>query len=185
MITFYKLRHATDATKECYVGSTNNFPRRKISHKSDCNNSNSDKHNIKVYRYIRANDGYDNWMFDILEQTLSMSKRDKYIREGELKNQHNATLNGQEPGALLQLVEQSITDDGIGSTKMSIKKKPDNTISSITPSIKKEYAKTRNRDRAKFIFAISVVSYNVEKIIISDTSDQRNVKDSPNNGFNQ
>ena len=103
MITFYKLRHATDATKECYVGSTNNFPRRKISHKSDCNNSNSDKHNIKVYRYIRANDGYDNWMFDILEQTLSMSKRDKYIREGELKNQHNATLNDQEPGALFSI----------------------------------------------------------------------------------
>ena len=33
MVVFYRLRHATDNTKECYVGSTKNLPRRKAVHK--------------------------------------------------------------------------------------------------------------------------------------------------------
>ena len=97
MITFYKLRHATDATKDCYVGCTKNFAKRKWNHTYDCNNPNSKAYDVKVY-YLRANDGYDNWCFDVLEQK-DMSTRDRYIREGMLIAQHNATLNVQVPAA--------------------------------------------------------------------------------------
>jgi hypothetical protein len=107
MITFYKLRHATDATKQCYVGSTKNFGRRKSNHKYDCNNPNSKAYNIKVYAYIRANDGYDNWCFDALEEKKDMSKRDRHIREGILIEQHHATLNANDPAATVNGISTS------------------------------------------------------------------------------
>ena len=66
-VVFYKLHHSTDNTKDCYVGSTENYEMRKSTHKSDCNNANSPKHNYKVYRYIRGNDGFENWGFAVLE----------------------------------------------------------------------------------------------------------------------
>ena len=99
MITFYKLRHATDATKQCYVGSTKNFVGRKALHKHDCNNPNRDGHDIKVYKYVREHDGYDNWCFDVLEEKKDISKRDRHIREGVLIEQHHATLNVNDPAA--------------------------------------------------------------------------------------
>ena len=98
MITFYKLRHATDSTKQCYVGSTKNMSTRKTAHKTECNNPNSGGYNYKVYKYIRANGGYDNWCFDVLVQK-DVSKRDRYIREGILIEQHHATLNVSDPAA--------------------------------------------------------------------------------------
>ena len=100
MITFYKLRHATDNTKECYVGSTKNFANRKGSHKYDCNTPNRNRYDVKVYSYIRANDGYDNWCFDVLEQK-DMSMRERYIREGILIELHRATLNVYDPSAVI------------------------------------------------------------------------------------
>ena len=100
MITFYKLRHATDATKECYVGSTHNLQERKRGHKSNCNNPNGVAYNYTVYQYIRANDGYDSWTYDILEQK-DMSKRERYIREGILIEQHRATLNVHDPAVVI------------------------------------------------------------------------------------
>ena len=100
MITFCKLRHATDNTKDCYVGSTHNLQERICGHKKTCNNPKQRGYNIRVYQYIRANDGYDNWCFDVLEQK-DMSKRERYIREGILINQHHATLNVQDPAAVI------------------------------------------------------------------------------------
>ena len=47
-VVFYKLHHSTDNTKDCYVGSTENYEMRKSTHKSDCNNANSPKYNYKV-----------------------------------------------------------------------------------------------------------------------------------------
>ena len=98
MITFYKLRHATDNTKECYVGSTKNFARRKSQHKHSCNNPNRKEYNYKVYNYIRENGGYDKWCIEVIEKK-DMCKRDRHIREGMLIVQHNATLNVQDPAA--------------------------------------------------------------------------------------
>ena len=46
---------------DVYVGHTTDFTKRKNSHKSYCINSNSSKHNIKLYSIIRLNGGWENW----------------------------------------------------------------------------------------------------------------------------
>ena len=45
-----------------YVGGTLNFRNRKFNHKSDCNNGTSKKYNMKVYKMIRDNGGWDNFI---------------------------------------------------------------------------------------------------------------------------
>ena len=99
-ITFYKLHHATDNTKECYIGSTGDFKARKNDHKANCNNPNCRGYIRKVYTYIREHDGYNEWMYSVLEERSEpMSTLDRFKRERELTAQHNACLNQQKAGA--------------------------------------------------------------------------------------
>ena len=64
----YKLRCLDLSIKEFYVGSSFNIKDRMKGHKYNCNNPNSKKYNLKVYKYIRANQGWENWTYEILEE---------------------------------------------------------------------------------------------------------------------
>ena len=48
---------------EIYIGSTYDEIEREHNHKSDCNNENNKSYDLKVYKFIRANGGYDNWKY--------------------------------------------------------------------------------------------------------------------------
>ena len=54
--------------EEKYIGHSKDFHRRKLSHKSDCNNVKRNEYNTPVYVFIRGNGGFDNWDFEILER---------------------------------------------------------------------------------------------------------------------
>ena len=69
MNTIYKLYCKDENIKEFYIGSSTNFKSRKNKHKSDCNNENGRSYNIKVYKFIRANGGFQNFDFEILLET--------------------------------------------------------------------------------------------------------------------
>ena len=102
-ITFYKIHHATDDTKECYVGSTGDFTQRRWAHKSHCINTLCKEHKFKVYSYIRENGGHGSWCYTILEQRVEpLSKLQRFVRERELTVQHNAKLNQQKAGAVIE-----------------------------------------------------------------------------------
>tara|TARA_R110000803_G_scaffold89315_1_gene156536 strand:- start:1700 stop:2353 length:654 start_codon:yes stop_codon:yes gene_type:complete len=71
---------------EFYIGSTTKFHHRKKSHKSCCNNEKNKDYNIKVYKYIRDNGGYDNWNYEIVElgeyqDKNCMKNRERYFIE--------------------------------------------------------------------------------------------------------
>jgi hypothetical protein len=75
-VVVYKLQCLDETIKEIYVGSTINIKDRIGKHKSSCNNPNTKQYNYKVYRFIRANGGWDNWTYDILEECDVESKED-------------------------------------------------------------------------------------------------------------
>jgi len=50
-----------DIQKVVYIGSTNNFYHRAITHKSYCNNEKANNYTQKIYCYMRANGGSDNY----------------------------------------------------------------------------------------------------------------------------
>jgi len=65
----YKIYCKDSNITECYIGSTNDLQTRKYNHKNNCNNNNSPSYNFKVYKFIKNNGGWDNWDFEILEET--------------------------------------------------------------------------------------------------------------------
>jgi len=76
-----------------YVGSTRNMTQRKKNHKSNCNNVNGEKYNLKVYKTIRDNDGFENWFMVILEVMPDVTKMTAEMQEDTYRMQLNATMN--------------------------------------------------------------------------------------------
>ena len=109
--TFYKLRHQSNNNLECYVGSTNDFMARKRAHRSVCHNPIRPEYNYKLYQYIRANGGYDQWIYEVLYQDEEMTKRDKLLKEGELTQEHRATLNIHKAGAMVEVGKEQYKRD--------------------------------------------------------------------------
>jgi len=88
--------------KAVYVGSTKNLKKRIMNHKDKLkNNKYKSYHQIK-YKYVRANGGFTNWEFKILEKTIFKTKEERFNRERHYYNILNAELNENVPGRSLE-----------------------------------------------------------------------------------
>ena len=74
-----------------YVGSTHNFKKRKINHKSNIYNENNHHYNCKLYKNIRANDG--DWNMEILHLFPCENGIELRQEEGRVMLELNANLN--------------------------------------------------------------------------------------------
>jgi len=95
----YKLVHFYDLNDEnIYVGHTTNIVQRKYKHKSSCGNPNDKEYNLKVYKFIRENGGWDQWNMILIEKYPCNIVNEAIARERYWKKELNATLNTVEPG---------------------------------------------------------------------------------------
>ena len=78
-----------------YVGSTKVFRARKSRHKQSCNNPNNKRHNLKVYKTIRENGGWDNWRMVLVEECGDITLIQARIREEHHRLQLNANMNSK------------------------------------------------------------------------------------------
>jgi len=83
--------------KECYIGSTTNFIKRKQAHKSCCNNANDKGYNVNVYKFIRDNNGWSNWSMVLIEELKCDNKLQLEQRERHYIELLQATLNTNIP----------------------------------------------------------------------------------------
>ncbi len=76
-----------------YIGSTKDFKKRKMCHKTNCNNPNSKEYNLNNYQHIRENGGWDN--FEMLEIGVIEYETEEELRIEEQKwiDDLGATLN--------------------------------------------------------------------------------------------
>ena len=59
----YKIKHKEDYDDEnIYIGSTCNIIRRRSLHKNSCYNEKRPHYNLNVYKYMRDNGGWDNFI---------------------------------------------------------------------------------------------------------------------------
>ena len=90
----YTIRCIDKNITDLYVGSTCNFISRKTQHKSRCNTENRHGYNYHIYKVIRANGGWDNWIMTPYEEykectsILQCRIREEHVRRGL-----NANLN--------------------------------------------------------------------------------------------
>ena len=93
----YKITCNDTTIKDCYVGSTCNFARRKCGHKTRCNNINDNGYNLKVYQFIRDNGGWTNWTMTPIKKFPCSDKMSKLIEERKIMEELGATLNSDVP----------------------------------------------------------------------------------------
>ena len=79
--------------KDVYVGHTTDFTKRKTTHKSHCLKEKDKKHNLKVYKTIRAHGGWDNWTMIEIEKYPCSDKNEACSRERYFYEILNANLN--------------------------------------------------------------------------------------------
>ena len=89
----YMIQHKTDDTKEFYIGSSKDFKKRCIKHKSTCNNENSKGYNLKVYKYIRENCGWNEWTIIKLYDYPCKNKYKLELEEQRAIKEYKSTLN--------------------------------------------------------------------------------------------
>ena len=80
-----------------YVGSTSNFIQRKAKHKYSCNNPISKGHNYFLYKTIRENGGWQNYIMLEVEKFACSDGNEARTRERYWFEELNANLNKQVP----------------------------------------------------------------------------------------
>jgi hypothetical protein len=88
----YKIVCNDLAITDCYVGHTINFIKRKWAHKSSCTNENGN-YNLKIYKTIRDNGGWDNWSMIEIEKYACNDKNEALARERYWLEELNAKMN--------------------------------------------------------------------------------------------
>ena len=72
----YKLSCLDPNITEIYIGCSTDYKSRKQQHKKRCCNETNPKHHYKVYQFIRANGGWQNWRMVLLHDFPCNSKRE-------------------------------------------------------------------------------------------------------------
>ena len=93
----YKIVSKDVAIKDLYVGATTNLKVRKHAHKTSCYNENRVPYNYNVYKFIRANGGFENFDLIQVERVEYDTKYELHARERHFVELLNATLNKQLP----------------------------------------------------------------------------------------
>ena len=95
----YKLCCKDVNVKEFYIGSTcNELKVRKYNHKITSTNSNDKSYNLKVYKYIRENGGFENWDIVLVEEYKECNnKMELHQKERYYIELLGATLNSRIP----------------------------------------------------------------------------------------
>ncbi len=102
----YKIGCKDEGVPDCYVGHSTNIRSRKAEHKYNCCNENSKSYNIKVYDYIRANGGWDNWEMIEIEQFPCETKKQAEVREHFWCYELKSTLNTISPILNIENIKQ-------------------------------------------------------------------------------
>jgi len=94
----YKIKHNEDYDDtNIYVGSTTNFKNRKNNHNRRCNNEKDKKYNLPVYKYIRDNGGWNEWVMIPIEEYPCNSKKELEVKERYHIDLLRPTLNKNIP----------------------------------------------------------------------------------------
>ena len=76
-----------------YVGSTTNFTKRKQQHKSHCYNESGNAYDLKIYKTIRENGGWDSWNMIVICDYSCNNKREAELEEDRYMMELRANLN--------------------------------------------------------------------------------------------
>jgi hypothetical protein len=159
-----------DGVDSFYIGSTWDMKARKSEHKSICNNPKSKKYNRKVYQYIRANGGFDNWKFEILVEKEFENKTALRIKEKECCNLLKATLNSNNAYQTTEELKiQQKENNKISNAKARATKIDCSCGSTTDKANKSRHEKTKKHQKyLQTINNINNITYNITNLNINN-----------------
>ena len=86
-MSIYKLYSKDPEIKEIYIGCTKRLLTHMRKHYYTCHTSNTPRHNVYLYRFIREHGGWNDWTYEILE-TITLTT----IEQRKLKRHYIETL---------------------------------------------------------------------------------------------
>jgi len=128
---------------DSYVGHTTNFKSRKIEHKYSCNKEDNKSYNCKVYQFIRANGGWDNWSMIMIEEYNGNNKLEILKREREIIEELKSTLNFEIPSRTKKEYREDNKDKILDRLKIYYKENKDKILEK-----QKKYSE-ENKDKIK------------------------------------
>jgi hypothetical protein len=93
----YKITCNDSNITDKYVGHTTDLVRRRKEHKTNTFNEKSPQYNIKLYKFIRENGGWDNWKMEVINFYNCRDLSEARQKEQEHYDELNASLNSMEP----------------------------------------------------------------------------------------
>lgn len=90
---FYKISCLDETIDYIYIGSTQDFIRRKYEHKNCCINERSKHYNLQVYKFIRENGGWKNFQMIPIDECEFETKLHARIHEQKLIEKFENRLN--------------------------------------------------------------------------------------------
>ena len=100
----YKIVSRDPSIKNNYIGSTTDFRKIKINHKSNCNNKNSKFYNRYLYKFIRKNNGWRNWKIAVVKKYPDISNKKELLKKHrKWMRVLDASLNKRVPGTVLKV----------------------------------------------------------------------------------
>ena len=88
----YEIKHIENESL-VYVGHTTNFEKRKGEHKRNCKNENGKAFNLKLYKMLRDNGGWDCFKMIEVEKYPCKDNREAERREDEVIKELKASMN--------------------------------------------------------------------------------------------
>ena len=82
---------------DSYVGSTTDYKTRIRKHKQSCNNEKHSNYNLKLYKFMRENGGFENFTFKILEEVNCENKNELLLTERYFIETLKSSLNVEIP----------------------------------------------------------------------------------------
>jgi hypothetical protein len=89
----YQIRALDPNIEHMYVGSTQDFTKRKCRHKTNCYNPNDRSYKIPLYQFIRANGGWDAFEMVPLKEVQCDTKLKARMAEEDERKKLKAQLN--------------------------------------------------------------------------------------------
>jgi hypothetical protein len=93
----YVIKCKDENITDCYIGSTININSRKKYHKCVCNKEDSKSYNFKVYKFIRDNGGFDNFIIEVIKEVEINDKKELRQLEAEQYELLQPSLNCNNP----------------------------------------------------------------------------------------
>ena len=92
-MSIYIIKSKEQSLHDFYIGSTEDMRNRKHKHKYDCYSKNGPKYNYKLYKFIRANGGWENFEMIQIASVWDKATKTLFQIEQDYIDQYKPNLN--------------------------------------------------------------------------------------------